>query len=469
MQLNKGQDAAIDMMVDFVMSKPGRFMRLVGPAGVGKTTVVRHFTERLRNLNRLNESLQLPVDTRAIRMTATTNKAAEALEQAVGTEVKTIHSELRLVIQEDPKTMKDILVSSRPLELVYNTIIFVDESSYIDLPLFMHILQKTTDSCKVIFMGDSAQCKTASDPDEYENLLLKPEVIAAIKQYKITNFEMPVFTMDIPEASLTQIMRQSDGNPIQAVSLRLRAAILAGERIPEGHIDQKHIIWVDRPKFEELLLKDMTDPKWEYHTSKFLAFRNKTVNYFNSLIYAQVHNTVNLKAGEYAINNAYISGNKQCPAIGTDRLVLIKEVKEVVITVDGKTINGFHIWTDKNPPGSFSAITGNPSMPYFLPEDRTIKSRMTERLRKKLVEIGSIPSQEMFELRSEFERVKDTWVDFRPVYGSTVYKAQGSTFRRVFIDLGDINHCRDYDQKMRMLYVGFSRARMQVIMTGDIQ
>jgi len=60
------------------------------------------------------------------------------------------------------------------------------------------------------------------------------------------------------------------------------------------------------------------------------------------------------------------------------------------------------------------------------------------------------------------------WVDLRAAYACTINKAQGSTFDEVFIDLDDIRRCTSGDQIARMLYVGVSRARNHVYLTGDL-
>ena len=64
--------------------------------------------------------------------------------------------------------------------------------------------------------------------------------------------------------------------------------------------------------------------------------------------------------------------------------------------------------------------------------------------------------------------IENTWIDLRAAYACTVNKSQGSTFDKVFIDLDDISRCNSGDQIARMLYVAVSRARSQVILTGDL-
>jgi ATP-dependent exoDNAse (exonuclease V) alpha subunit len=64
-------------------------------------------------------------------------------------------------------------------------------------------------------------------------------------------------------------------------------------------------------------------------------------------------------------------------------------------------------------------------------------------------------------------RIDSSWIDLRAAYAQTINKSQGSTYDRVYIDLDDLRRCNSGDQIARMLYVGVSRARLQVFMTGD--
>ena len=62
----------------------------------------------------------------------------------------------------------------------------------------------------------------------------------------------------------------------------------------------------------------------------------------------------------------------------------------------------------------------------------------------------------------------NNWIDLRAAYASTINKAQGSTYKTVFIDLDDIKRCNSGDQIARMMYVGVSRASQRVWLTGDL-
>lgn len=464
MQLSEGQQKACEFITDFLMNKhlptdivvprfegdeepmifnSNQAMVLSGAAGTGKTTVIKYVLEHLEKVQKTMEALGIKVNrSPRIEFTATTNKAAEAFELAMGASAKTVHSLLRLGMVEDPKTYKDVLVSHKPDEMLWNTYVFVDEASYIDMTLLEHIYLKMGKGTKVIFMGDKAQCKTAEG-------------------------DLPVFEEGrFPIVELTQIMRQADDNPIQALSQRLRKWVLEGGPTPACNVDGKNIIWVERSKFEAGMIRDMSREEWEYATSKFLAFTNKRVNEVNHKIYAQVTGSQILRTGDYAICNSYVSGIKNVlPAIGTDRLVYLTGIEE------GEELKekGYWIFTDRNRKGSRDFKSGEPLQAYFMPADKKAKDKLLRRFSKKLQELDfKSEPDEFIQYRNALDKVKNTWIDLRPVFGCTIHKAQGSTFRRVYVDLGDLNRCRDIDQLRRLLYVAVSRARMQVVLTGDI-
>ena len=64
--------------------------------------------------------------------------------------------------------------------------------------------------------------------------------------------------------------------------------------------------------------------------------------------------------------------------------------------------------------------------------------------------------------------LKNTFPDFRQKDAATVYKAQGSTYHTVFLDLTNIGSCTQNDQLARMLYVGASRATTRLVLYGEL-
>lgn len=111
-----------------------------------------------------------------------------------------------------------------------------------------------------------------------------------------------------------------------------------------------------------------------------------------------------------------------------------------------------------------------------MPDNPASKELRITRARNKLEKMLETPltsrspgeDQAVMDLRKTLDILTSTWIDLRPVYAQTVHKAQGATYRRVYIDLHDLSICKDINQLMRLLYVAISRAQMQVFLTGDI-
>jgi exodeoxyribonuclease-5 len=61
-----------------------------------------------------------------------------------------------------------------------------------------------------------------------------------------------------------------------------------------------------------------------------------------------------------------------------------------------------------------------------------------------------------------------TFADLRPVHAATVHRSQGSTYQTVFVDLTDIGRNTRRDVLLRLLYVGLTRARGDVYVTGEL-
>lgn len=433
--LNVGQQQAVASFNEF-MASDEQFMLIDGPAGVGKTTVVKWIVESAMQKWKTAQLLNLTKPKPRFHFTATTNKAAEQLKGALGgageAQVKTIHSLLKLKMDQD-ENHREILVDAAPGYMILKGVIVIDEASMIDDPLLEFIQAKIGNEVKVLFMGDEAQLKNATSSEV-----------------------PPVFKLPIRRAKLTEVMRQTGDNPIQELGLKLRKAIIEGLPMPPCDVDGKYITWLPRKEFDSLMERDMTTADWTYNTSKFLAFRNKRVMEYNKRIYEAKSGSTVFRAGDYALNNHFIRGPQSKNSIGTDRLAYIDKVEDShdPITKD---------------PGHSVYLNGVPQ-PYFLPRDVSIKERRISSILRKIDKIEDRTSEDSGykTLVHSLNHIRDIWVDLRPVYGQTIFKSQGSTYRRVYIDLGDLSMCYDRDQRMRMLYVACSRARMQLFITGDI-
>lgn len=407
--LTEGQQHAQDAFTEFLADPSEPVFVLKGYSGTGKSTLVRHLLEQLPALLKTVKLICPSLPEYEVVLTATTNKAAETLSQITNNSVSTIHSFLGLRVQTDYSTGQTHLIP-RDMGQIEQHIIFIDEASYVDKNL-LGIIFKKTRNCKIVFMGDPAQ--------------LTP----------VKSSTTPVFDANFNGAELTQVVRQAEGNPIIELSTKFRETVTSGQFFsftPDGH----NIVHMDRDAFYKAIEKEFTDPNWQYQHSKILAWTNKCVVSYNHYVRDLVQGDPDLKPGDYAVCNKFITINRN--TIKTDQMVLITSVDPAQqYGVQGKMIG-----ID----GKFAAF-----MPNSLSEK---KARLVQ-----------AKAEESYDI---VEKIESRWVDLRAAYACTINKAQGSTFDRVYIDLDDISKCNMGDQIARMLYVAVSRARHQVFLVGDI-
>jgi len=406
--LTEGQEEAMAKFMDFLLDPLETMFVLSGYAGTGKSTLVKYLLE---SVPKIMQTLMLIDPTRknmAIQLTATTNKAADVLGEMVGDVVPTIHSYLGLSVHTDYKTGVTSLKDRSGTE-IYNTLVFIDEASFVDRELLSLITKKCVQS-KVIFIGDAAQ-------------------LAPVKSTHI-----PVFNAGFPTAQLTEVMRQAKGNPIIELATKFRNTVNTGEFFnfnPDG-IQIKHMNSTD---FKNAIETEFLDPTWSHNRSKILAWTNKRVTQYNNHICELLVGTSNINVGDYCVLNKHITVNRK--SLATDSIVYITGVGEdtQMYGVAGRYVQLNH---EHN---------------VFVPSCWTETKKQIAQWRK--------------EGNYNLCAAADNWADLRATYACTVNKSQGSTYDKVFIDLSDISRCNSGNQIARMLYVAVSRARHEVIFTGD--
>jgi hypothetical protein len=347
-----------------------------------------------------------------VELTATTNKAAEALQEQVHQPVKTIFNLLGLVVRTDYETNSKSLGVKRGTSKVYNSIIFIDEASYADGQLISYIFSQT-ENCKIIFIGDPAQLSMSYGT-------------------------APVFTQGWPTARLTNVVRQAEDSPITQLTTSFRNTVNTGvweSFVPDG----TSVIKLDKSQVNWELEKEFTRPDWHFKDSKVLAWTNKRVISYNLLIREMVKSTPELCVGDYATINSFINapnGN----SYKTDETVLITGI--IPNTVE-HGVKGNSYYLNSSPNSVF--------MPHSIADK---KRRIAEAIRLNNFYV--------------LESIDKNWVDLRATYASTVNKAQGSTYDKVFVDLNDISKCNSGNTIARMLYVACSRPKSKLYLIGDL-
>ena len=407
--LTKDQQNALEYFHNFLMDPIETVFVLRGYSGCGKSTLVRTLIDRLPGFNKTSRLINPDHKEYEVALTATTNKAAENLGNITGQGAVTIHSFLGLRVQTDYRTNTTTLIP-RNSDQKAGYLLFIDEASYVDKQLLSLIFKKTL-NCKIVFIGDPAQ----------------------LTPVKATS--TPVFDANFTGAALTTVVRQAEGNPIVDLSTKFRNTVNTGEFFsftPDGH----HVQYLQRDAFNEAIKTEFTRPDWRYQDSKILAWTNKCVIGYNNFVRNHVKGNPEFQVDDYAICNSFVTVGRS--SIKTDQLVHINgiEADSERYGVSGNMVCVDGIWV-------------------FHPKN----------LQEWNAGIKQMRAKDMFGAVSEME---SQWIDLRAAYACTINKAQGSTFDRVFVDLDDIRRCNSGDQIARMLYVGVSRARTQVFLTGDL-
>lgn len=408
--LTEDQQTALDSFHQFLLDPIETVFVLQGYSGCGKSTLVRIIIDQVPNFIHMAKMVNSNQKEYSVELTATTNKAAENLCQITGFPTGTIHSFLGLRVQTDFRTNATMLIP-RSAEQKEGYLLFIDEASYVDSQLLGYIF-KLTKNCKIVFIGDPAQ--------------LTP----------VKSTGTPVFDANFTGAALTTVVRQAEGNPIVDLSTKFRHTVNTGQFFsftPDGH----HIQYMERAAFNEAIENEFTRPDWRYQDSKILAWTNKCVIGYNHFVRNHVKGDPHFQVGDYTVCNSFIQLGRQ--GIKTDQLVQITGISQDETMHD---------------------VLGN-----WITIDDISRVFMPKTLESKNARIKQARANGDIHIVSEIET---QWIDLRAAYACTINKAQGSTFDRVFVDLDDIRRCNSGDQIARMLYVGISRARHQVFLTGDL-
>ena len=416
--LNQGQQAAAEGFLAFLFSD-NKELCISGPGGVGKTFLMGHLIDEIMPMYfaACQERGHSPEYYNVV-MTATTNKAADVLAADTGRPTSTIHSFLGLKVKENFSTGESHVSKSGMWQVHSNIILFVDESSMIDTPLLKLIREGTINS-KIVYVGDHKQ-------------------LAPVKE-KLS----PVYREDLPFFELTQPMR-TDVPELQALNQQFRDTVETLEfndiKLVPGIID----FCTDEQMLEEL------DAHFIEQTaeSKVLAYTNRRVMDLNAHIRDLRELPNDYQVGEYLVNNSAIRLKQGMLSVEEQILITDIDQRIVDVRIDKTTDLKVRYAIIEN---SFGDLWDR----VPLPVDRDHFNRLVK----------------YYASAKNWERyffLKNSFPDLRQRDASTVYKAQGSSYTTVFIDLGDISDCHNPAQVARMLYVAFSRARKRVVLYGEL-
>lgn len=313
----------------------------------------------------------------------------------------TIYSLLGLTLKDDYKTGKTS-IDYKKARFIKDEVIIIDECSMINYELFAAI-HTFARHCKIIYVGDYYQ--------------LPP----------VNGGNFSIFNIGLKMLELTEPCR-TDKADIISIMDKLKESIVNNTSYTNFPVSENVKYITDRQSLEDHL------KKFKPNTDKCLSFTNDNVIAQNFLI-----RSLNNKGKNFAIND-YIVCKSAVPTYsrGYEELSKIESVLNIVDII--KTYNS-----------GISAIKTSDGCTF-----RVYLTPFSYANRLKAL-ADEAKSKNNWKAYFEF---KNSVLDIRDIYASTVHSSQGSTYRNVYIDINDLLKCGTDLQ--RLLYVAVSRAKENV-------
>jgi exodeoxyribonuclease-5 len=410
-------DHQVDKLEDIVnrLAKGKKRIVLMGSAGVGKTTLV----------NFLMSSYSGHLGSQLIYVSAPTHKALSVLKTKINMEEDqdpiifcTIHKGLKLKMITNNRTGVKTWVQKYPRNsppFHKCGLLIVDEASMLN--------QKMLDWLEdyqfpIIFIGDNKQ-------------------INPVKEVNSPVFEQHWYTVE-----LTEIVRQAEGNPI--IDLSRNLPLIQGKiEDTHGEVEDRsgYLFSSDRNKIIYKLAQiNGTDEL------KYIAWTNKEVDSINYSVRATIYgdNPAMIEVGEVLVLNAqYVIDREN---ILYNNYELEVETLEVITET-------FHC---ENKSFEYKVYLINEEI-YAIHEEYIQEHKQNVRAVKAMAINKHIGWKEYFAFSEQF-------LDFKYNHAITVHKSQGSTYKDVIINIGDIMLNRKVDERTRLLYTGVTRASNLVVL-----
>jgi len=423
MNLNEQQQAALEQMGTFLKGKERHFL-LEGFAGTGKTFSVQQFL--------------LSARVKKLAIAAPTNKAVKVIRDfgkttgLDGAHYATVHRLLGLKAQVDPDTGKQVFVPDpwNKTTLENFDLVVIDEASMVGKPLYDLVCRYMGKKTKIVWMGDPAQLPPVGEKHS------------------------PVFSTS-NRVLLTQIMRH--GGSIQG------AVNLVRDRIGKGVLpeflscnDGNEGVWsISKRQWLQRLETDFTSQSFKADSDfvRAVAWTNRVVDWGNNRIHRAIY-------GDDA--KPFMPGQRvvaRDPVVDGEEILMTTSEEATVITAEPTTAKGLAAWELK-----LEIETGTGSSIIYVhaldPSAEMSFQNELERLRARA--LSATPRDKSSAWRAYYAYLQ-YFAPLGPIYWSTVHKAQGSTFTRCYVALGDVKRNPNRLERDRCIYTAYTRAAKQLV------
>ncbi len=431
--LSVEQQLAFDQILQLLQAKHKR-IRLVGSAGTGKTYLVSELVAHFYNTVFAGCGDK-------IYITAPTNKALSILQTKIDVpvEFKTIHSALKMRRITDPKSGQQYFAKNKYTQ--HNKfdsakLCIVDECSMLNSEFIggRIFLNKNGQQINftppylenydfpIIFVGDSAQLNPVGEPYS------------------------PVFQQDYPEVQLTKIIRQAEGNPIIHLSRNLDEIPLKAPNMVnnKGYLYSKNITHIINNLAEVNGTNEL----------KYLAYTNRAVNYINDIVRKTIYKTPHkIEEGETIVFDAPFKTFFTNQEVKVKSLAVVEE--KILIPTESTRYNM------NGPVGRLDTIL---IKCYRINDNIVIVHEDAEHIYKDTLKfILDKCKNHGWDYRGR-DIFVDQFANVKYNHAITVHKSQGSTYKRTILNIGDINFCKDAEEKKRLLYTAVTRASDLVVL-----
>lgn len=417
--LNQGQSEAAEGFFSFLFNEDKELV-ISGPGGYGKTFLMGHMIDEI--MPRYYEACKLMGITPqydSVEMTATTNKAVEALSLSTGRPASTIHSFMNLKVSDDYETGKSKITKTTNWVVHERKILFVDECSMVDSPLETAILEGTH-NCKIVYVGDHCQMAPITEPLS------------------------PIYRRGIKHFVLTEPMRNSGQPALMALCQQLRNTVETGIfqpiQVVPGVID---LLTPDEMMAEISQVFGTQD-----HDSRILAYTNRQVVTYNDFIREVRQLPTEFKVGERLVSSSAIQFKDRMLKVEEEVTILSQASQTELLEVDSE----FSLVVRRT---DLRTALGDVFKNVTMPVDRPHFESLLKWYKNK-------------KNWNRYFFLKNKVPDLRQRDASTVYKAQGSTTETIYIDAANISDCHNPNQAARMLYVAVSRPRTRIAFYGKL-
>lgn len=427
--LNDDQRRAYHETMDAIKAR--RPHLITGFAGSGKTTLVQVIAAALSG--------------QRVALTAPTHKAVAVLARKLkafgieGITTSTIHSLLSLRGRPDGDRM--LFERTEWADPITADVVVIDECSMISHDLMAHIMTHLRGRA-ILFVGDPAQ-------------------LPPVGEVESESFQAP------SRSHLHTVVRQAAENPVLAAALALR----------ETHGGPVTWDWCQPKRTGKLgvFQPGNTTQEWMQRAFCSDAFRDDPDNHrYLAYTNARVH-TVNtrIRAWIYGDNipTPFMPGERalfRVPLMRGDDFLANTNEEVTVLSIEPKETSRQIRWSqdrfysiERIPSWRLSILNDNGSI---FEADLVRDVRMFDALLNRIKN----EARERRSLWKDFHEIKSSLARLQSIYAMTIHTSQGSTFRNVFLDIGDIRpHThRNALEAQQLLYVGATRPSHTLTLVG---